>query len=147
MDELDAELWKLDPAKTEHNEVAPSQHELAPVYTTANIASDANQLTMELMKSVASRHNLVCLLHEKPLPASTAAENISTGRYRPRPERTSSNPATRRENAQFLLFLCAVVKAVEVPGAPAPVGRHGRQRPPSGCKRSSSRHRICISGG
>ncbi|NLT39522.1 MAG: glutamine synthetase type III, partial [Clostridiales bacterium] len=115
MDELDAELWKLGiPAKTEHNEVAPSQHELAPVYTTANIASDANQLTMELMKSVASRHNLVCLLHEKPFACINGSGkhinwSIST--------ETGTNilePGdTPRENAQFLLFLCAVVKAVD----------------------------------
>src|SRR5699024_8475429 len=67
MTDLDEELWKLGVyAKTEHNEVAPAQHELAPIFSTANIATDANQLTMELMKSVAARHGLVCLLHEKP---------------------------------------------------------------------------------
>ena len=67
MDELDIELWKLGVmAKTEHNEAAPAQHELAPIYSTTNIACDHNQLTMEMMKKVAERHNLVCLLHEKP---------------------------------------------------------------------------------
>ena len=67
MEELDEELWKLGiSAKTEHKEVAPGQHELAPVYTTSNIAADQNQLTMEMMKKVAERHGLVCLLHEKP---------------------------------------------------------------------------------
>ncbi len=115
MKELDRELWKLGiPAKTEHNEVAPSQHELAPVYTTANIAVDQNQLTMELMRRIALRHDLVCLLHEKPF----AGVNGS-GKHNNWPIATDTglnllSPGdTPYENAQFLLFLCAVVKGVD----------------------------------
>ena len=115
MAELDEELWKLGIlAKTEHNEVAPSQHELAPIFTTTNIATDHNQLTMEIMQKVAKKHNLVCLLHEKPfagvngsgkhnnwsISASTGANLLEPGE-------------TPYENAQFLLFLCAVIKAVD----------------------------------
>ena len=98
MADLNEELWKLGVlAKTEHNEVAPSQHELAPIYTTTNIATDHNQLTMEIMQKVAARHGLVCLLHEKPF----AGVNLLTPGETP------------YENAQFLLFLCAVIKAVD----------------------------------
>ena len=115
MTDLDKELWKLGVyAKTEHNEVAPGQHELAPIFSTANLATDANQLTMELMKSVAARHGLVCLLHEKPFAGVNGSGkhnnwSISTD--------TGANllepGATPRENAQFLTFLCAVIKAVD----------------------------------
>ena len=98
MADLNEELWKLGVlAKTEHNEVAPSQHELAPIYTTTNIATDHNQLTMEIMQKVAAKHGLVCLLHEKPF----AGVNLLTPGETP------------YENAQFLLFLCAVIKAVD----------------------------------
>lgn len=115
MEDLNEELWKLGIlAKTEHNEVAPAQHELAPIYTTTNIATDHNQLTMEIMQKVAIRHELVCLLHEKPfagvngsgkhnnwsISTDTGANLLSPG-------------ATPCENAQFLLFLCAVIKAVD----------------------------------
>ena len=80
MEDLNTELWKLGIyAKTEHNEVAPSQHELAPIFSVANIATDHNQLTMEIMQKVASRHGLVCLLAENPLLASTAAASTTTG--------------------------------------------------------------------
>ena len=80
MKELDEELWKLGIlAKTKHNEVAPAQHELAPIFTTTNIATDHNQLTMEVMKNVAARHGLICLLHEKPSKGSTAAASTTTG--------------------------------------------------------------------
>jgi len=115
MRELDEELWKLGvPAKTEHNEAAPSQHELACVYRTANTATDHNQLVMEMMKTVADRHGFVCLLHEKPflgVNGSGKHNNWSistdTGTNLLEP---GSSPA---ENAQFLLFLCAVIKAVD----------------------------------
>jgi glutamine synthetase len=115
MRELDLELWKLGvPAKTEHNEVAPGQHELAPVYSDANSACDYNQLTMELMKKVAGRHDLVCLLHEKPFAGVNGSgkhDNWSlatdTGENLLKPGRTPS------QNAQFLLFLAAFVKGVD----------------------------------
>ena len=115
MHELDEELWKVGVfAKTEHNEVAPAQHELAPVYTDANTACDHNQLTMELMKKVADRHGLVCLLHEKPFAGVNGSgkhDNWSlatdTGENLLKPGRTPS------QNAQFLLFLAAFVKGVD----------------------------------
>ena len=115
MAELDEELWKLGIlAKTEHNEVAPAQHELAPIYTTTNIATDHNQLTMELMKKIASRHGLVCLLHEKPFAGVNGSGKhnnwsmcTDTGYNLLEPGKSPY------ENAQFLLFLCAVIKAVD----------------------------------
>ena len=80
MHDLDEELWKLGiPAKTKHNEVAPAQHELAPVFDTTNVAVDHNQLTMEIMKKVAAKHNMVCLLHENHLKVSTEVVNTTTG--------------------------------------------------------------------
>ncbi len=114
MKELDIELWKLGIlAKTEHNEVAPSQHELAPVYTTTNIATDHNQLIMEMMRRVARKHNLKCLLHEKPFAGINGSGkhnnwslSTNTGVNLLEPGKTPS------ENAQFLLFLTAVIKAV-----------------------------------
>ena len=113
--ELDEELWKLGVfAKTEHNEVAPSQHELAPVFTTTNLATDHNQLTMELMQRVAKKHGFVCLLHEKPFDGVNGSGkhnnwslSTNTGINLLEPGETPS------ENAQFLLFLCAVIKAVD----------------------------------
>ena len=113
--ELDEELWKLGVfAKTEHNEVAPSQHELAPVFTTTNLATDHNQLTMELMQRVAKKHGFVCLLHEKPFAGVNGSGkhnnwslSTNTGMNLLEPGETPS------ENAQFLLFLCAVIKAVD----------------------------------
>ena len=115
MADLNEELWKLGVlAKTEHNEVAPSQHELAPIYTTTNIATDHNQLTMEIMQKVAAKHGLVCLLHEKPF----AGVNGS-GKHNNRSMATDTGVnlltpgETPYENAQFLLFLCAVIKAVD----------------------------------
>ncbi len=115
MKELDEELWKLGVyAKTKHNEVAPAQHELAPVYVSTNIASDQNQITMELMKSVANRHGLVCLLHEKPFALVNGSGkhnnwSISTDSG----ENLLEPGETPEENAQFLLFLLAVIKAVD----------------------------------
>ena len=115
MEDLNQELWKLGIlAKTEHNEVAPAQHELAPIYSTTNVATDSNQLTMEIMKKVAARHGMECLLHEKPfagvngsgkhnnwsLSTDTGINLLSPGK-------------TPYENAQFLLFLCAVIQAVD----------------------------------
>ena len=115
MHELDEELWKVGVlAKTEHNEVAPAQHEIAPVYTDANTACDHNQLTMEFLKKVADRHNLVCLLHEKPFAGVNGSgkhDNWSlatdTGENLLKPGKTPS------QNAQFLLFLAAFIKGVD----------------------------------
>ncbi|QOX64834.1 glutamine synthetase type III [Anoxybacterium hadale] len=115
MEELNEELWKVGVlAKTEHNEVAPSQHEMAPIFTTSNLATDHNQLTMEFMKKIAAKHGLVCLLHEKPFAgingsgkhinwsvSTDTGENLLT---------PGKNPAG---NLKFLLFLCAVIKAVD----------------------------------
>ena len=115
MKELNDELWKLGIlAKTEHNEVAPAQHELAPIFTTTNIAADHNQLTMEIMQKVAKKHGMVCLLHEKPFAGVNGSGkhnnwsiSTDTGVNLLEPGETPS------ENAQFLLFLCAVIKAVD----------------------------------
>ncbi len=115
MKDLDSELWKLGIlAKTKHNEVAPAQHELAPIFSTTNIATDHNQLTMEVAKKVAAKHNLVCLLHEKPFSGVNGSGkhnnwsiSTSTGVNLLEPGKTPSS------NTQFLLFLSAVVKAVD----------------------------------
>ena len=115
MEELNEELWKLGiPAKTEHNEVAPAQHELAPIYETVNVAIDHNQLVMEMMRKVADRHGLACLLHEKPFEGINGsgkhnnwALTTDTGVNLLDPGKTPS------ENTQFLLFLAAVIKAVD----------------------------------
>ena len=115
MADLNEELWKLGVlAKTEHNEVAPSQHELAPIYTTTNIATDHNQLTMEIMQKVAAKHGLVCLLHEKPFAGVNGSgkhNNWSMATDTGVNLLTPGEPPY--ENAQFLLFLCAVIKAVD----------------------------------
>ncbi len=115
MAELDEELWKLGIfAKTEHNETAPSQHELAPIYTTCNIAADHNQLTMEIMQKVAERHNLVCLLHEKPFAGVNGSGKHNNWSLQTDNGVNLLSPGkTPYENAQFLLFLCAVIKAVD----------------------------------
>ena len=115
MKELDEELWKLGVyAKTKHNEVAPAQHELAPVHTTANIATDHNQLAMELMKSVADRHGLVCLLHERPFAGvNGSGKHINWSISTDQGVNLLEPGETPHENAQFLLFLVAVVKAVD----------------------------------
>ena len=121
MRELDEELWKLGVyAKTKHNETAPAQHELAPVFTSANIATDHNQLTMELMKLVANRHGLACLLHEKPfagINGSGKHNNWSLCSYTSMATDTGVNlfepGETPHENAQFLLFLVTVIRAVD----------------------------------
>lgn len=115
MEELNEELWKLGIlAKTEHNEVAPAQHELAPIYTTTNIATDHNQLTMEIMQKVAAKHGLVCLLHEKPFAGVNGSGKHNNWSITTDAGQNLLSPgATPYENAQFLLFLCAVIKAVD----------------------------------
>jgi len=115
MKDLDEELWKLGVlAKTEHNEVAPSQHELAPVFITSNVAVDHNQLTMEMMKKVARRHGLVCLLHEKPFEGVNGSGKHNNWSLKTDTGANLLEPGdTPYENAQFLLFLCAVIKAVD----------------------------------
>ena len=115
MADLDEELWKLGIlAKTEHNEVAPAQHELAPIFSTTNIATDHNQLTMELMKKVAERHNLACLLHEKPFAGVNGSGKHNNWSISTNTGVNLLEPGkSPHENAQFLLFLCAVIKAVD----------------------------------
>ncbi len=115
MADLNKELWELGIlAKTQHNEVAPAQHELAPIYTTVNIATDHNQLTMELMQKVAARHGLVCLLHEKPFAGVNGSGKHNNWSLSTDTGANLLSPGdTPYENAQFLLFLCAVIKAVD----------------------------------
>ena len=115
MEVLNEELWKLGIlAKTEHNEVAPAQHELAPIYTTTNIATDHNQLTMEIMQKVAAKHGLVCLLHEKPFAGVNGSGKHNNWSIATDAGQNLLSPGeTPYENAQFLLFLCAVIKAVD----------------------------------
>ena len=115
MEELDHELWKLGIfSKTKHNEVAPGQHELAPVYTSTNIATDHNQLMMNVMQKVAERHDLVCLLHEKPYDGVNGSGKHNNWSISTDTGVNLLSPGdTPYENAQFLLFLCAVIKAVD----------------------------------
>jgi len=115
MKELDQELWKVGIyAKTKHNEVAPAQHELAPIFTTTNIATDHNQLTMELMKSIANKHGLACLLHEKPFAGVNGSGKHNNWSIQTDTGTNLLEPGeTPSENAQFLLFLVAVIKAVD----------------------------------
>ena len=115
MHDLDKELWKLGiPAKTKHNEVAPAQHELAPVFETANVAVDHNQLTMEIMKKVAEKHGLVCLLHEKPFDGINGSGKHNNWSMITNTGVNLLDPGkTPAENIQFLIFLMAVVKAVD----------------------------------
>ena len=115
MHDLDVELWKLGiPAKTKHNEVAPAQHELAPVFDTANVAVDHNQLTMEIMKKVAEKHNMVCLLHEKPFEGINGSGKHNNWSLITNEGVNLLNPGrTPAQNIQFLVFLMAVIKAVD----------------------------------
>lgn len=115
MSDLDDELWKLGIlAKTEHNEVAPAQHELAPIFSTTNIATDHNQLTMEIMQKVARKHGLVCLLHEKPFAGVNGSGKHNNWSISTNTGVNLLDPGdTPFENAQFLLFLTAVIKAVD----------------------------------
>lgn len=115
MHDLDEELWKLGiPAKTKHNEVAPAQHELAPVFDTTNVAVDHNQLTMEIMKKVADRHDLVCLLHEKPFEGINGSGKHNNWSMITDTGVNLLDPGkTPAENTQFLVFLVAVIKAVD----------------------------------
>ena len=115
MHDLDVELWKLGiPAKTKHNEVAPAQHELAPVFDTTNVAVDHNQLTMEIMKKVAAKHNMVCLLHEKPFEGINGSGKHNNWSMSTDTGVNLLDPGkTPAENTQFLVFLVAVIKAVD----------------------------------
>ncbi|MCL2765440.1 MAG: glutamine synthetase III [Treponema sp.] len=115
MKELDEELWKLGVyAKTKHNETAPAQHELAPVFTTTNIATDHNQLTMELMKSIANKHGMACLLHEKPFAGvNGSGKHINWSITTDTGVNLLEPGDTPHDNAQFLLFFAAVIKAVD----------------------------------
>ena len=115
MKELDEELWSLGIlAKTKHNELAPSQHELAPIFSTSNIATDHNELTMEIMKKVAEKHGLVCLLHEKPFKGVNGSGKHNNWSISPNTGENLLSPGKHPEsNTQFLLFLSAVVKAVD----------------------------------
>ena len=115
MEDLNNELWKLGIlAKTEHNEVAPAQHELAPIYSTTNVATDSNQLTMEIMKKVAARHGMECLLHEKPFAGVNGSGKHNNWSIGTDTGINLLSPGkTPYENAQFLLFLCAVIQAVD----------------------------------
>ena len=115
MKDLNKELWKLGIlAKTEHNEVAPAQHELAPIFSTTNIACDHNQLTMEMMRKVAAKHGMVCLLHEKPFAGVNGSGKHNNWSISTNTGKNLLDPgATPDQNAQFLLFLCAIIKAVD----------------------------------
>lgn len=115
MKELNEELWKLGIlAKTEHNEVAPAQHELAPIFSTTNIAADHNQLTMEIMQKLAKKHDMICLLHEKPFAGVNGSGKHNNWSISTDTGMNLLEPGeTPYENAQFLLFLCAVIKAVD----------------------------------
>ena len=115
MKDLDVELWKLGvTAKTKHNEVAPAQHELAPIFSTANIATDHNQLTMEVLKKVAERHGLACLLHEKPFAGVNGSGKHNNWSISTDDGRNLLDPGkTPKDNAQFLVFLAAVIQAVD----------------------------------
>ena len=115
MEDLDGELWKLGvPAKTEHNEVAPGQHELAPVYATANVATDQNQLTMEIMQKTAAKHGLACLLAEKPFAGVNGSGKHNNWSIATDTGVNLLSPGeTPYENAQFLVFLCCVIQAVD----------------------------------
>lgn len=114
MRELDEELWKLGVmAKTEHNEVAPGQHELAPIYSTTNVATDHNQLVMELIKKIAAKHKMACLLHEKPFAGVNGSGKHNNWSIQADGQNLFEPGASPSENAQFLLFLCAVIASVD----------------------------------
>ena len=115
MKDLDEELWKYGIlAKTKHNEVAPAQHELAPIFDTGNIATDHNQLTMEVMKKVAEKHGLVCLLHEKPFAGVNGSGKHNNWSMSTNTGKNLLDPSKKpRQNIQFLTFLAAVIRAVD----------------------------------
>ena len=115
MEDLNDELWKLGiMSKTEHNEVAPAQHEMAPIFDTANIAIDHNQITMEIMKNVAKRHNMICLLHEKPFAGVNGSGKHNNWSMITDEGVNLLEPGkSPHENAQFLLFLTAIIKAID----------------------------------
>ena len=115
MQDLNVELWKLGiPATTQHNEVAPAQHEMAPIFTTANVAVDQNQLSMETMKRVATRHGLVCLLHEKPFDGVNGSGKHNNWSISTDTGKNLLDPGKEpSKNTQFLLFLAAIIKGVD----------------------------------
>ena len=115
MKELDMELWKLGVlSKTKHNEVAPSQHELAPINTVTNVATDHNQITMDLMKRIADKHGLVCLLHEKPFAGVNGSGKHNNWSMTTNKGKNLLEPGKKPfENKTFLLFLSAIIKAVD----------------------------------
>lgn len=115
MKDLDEELWKLGiPSKTKHNEAAPGQHEMAPLFTTSNVATDHNQLIMEVMKRIAAKHNLACLLHEKPFKGVNGSGKHNNWSMATDTGVNLLEPgASPRDNVQFLLFLVAIIKAVD----------------------------------
>ncbi|MBR6729291.1 MAG: glutamine synthetase type III, partial [Clostridia bacterium] len=119
MKELDLALWKVGvPAKTKHNEAAPAQHELAPIFETVNVACDHNQITMELMRKIADHHNMVCLLHEKPFAGLNGSGKHDNWSLTTSKGINLLNPGkTPKENAQFLVFLCAVISAIDTHAA------------------------------
>ncbi len=144
MKELNRELWKLGIyAKTQHNEAAPAQHELAPVYTTVNVSTDHNQLIMECMKKVAKRHGLECLLHEKPFAGVNGSGKHNNWSLITDTGKNLLNPGkTPNENVQFLLFLTAVLEAVD---NHADILRlSSRKRPSSGRQRGSAGHHLGV---
>ena len=125
MKELDEELWKLGiPAKTKHNEVAPCQHELAPIYDTTNVAIDHNLLTMEMMKKIAPKYGLVCLQHEKPFEGVNGSGKHNNWSLSTKSENLLDPGDTPMENLQFMVFLSAVIKAVELSSKPVVAAIH-----------------------
>ena len=147
MKDLDEELWKLGVlAKTKHNEVAPSQHELAPIFTTSNIANDHNELTMEIMKKTAEKHGLVCLLHEKPFAGVNGSGKHNNWSLSTNTGENLLSPGKHPEdNLQFQLFLAAVVKAVDEYQDLARDRCVGRKRSPFGSPRSTACHYLNVS--
>ena len=149
MKELDDELWKLGiPAKTKHNEVAPAQHELAPIFTIANRAIDHNLVTMELMKTVASHHGLVCLQHEKPFDGVNGSGKHNNWSMATDTGSTCSTPARPpSDNLRFLVFLTAIIEAVDdYQELLRMLRRQRRQRPSSGRQRGAAGHHLHLPG-
>ena len=149
MKDLNVELWKLGvTAKTQHNEVAPAQHELAPVYETANIAMDHNQLVMETMKKVAERHNLRCLLHEKPFAGVNGSGKHDNWSITTDTGMNLLDPGdTPNENIQFLLVLACIMKAVDTHAGAAQEERVQRgERSASGSQRSAACNSVHLFG-
>jgi glutamine synthetase len=147
MKDLDIELWKMGiTSKTKHNEVAPAQFEMAPIYATTNIGTDHNQLVMETMKKVALRHDLVCLLHEKPYAGSTARASTTTGPWAPMTDSTCWNRPHPQKNQIFLLMLAALVKSVDIHADILRASAATAQRPPARRQRSPAGHHPIFMG-